>query len=501
MASEILCRVSFTAEVDQALSAWRAKTQLTYVRTATIEKRAAAVRAVRAELEKPTRRQYYNLITLYHEQIALLDEMLAGTPASIWRGEMRYYQNASGTICCRCGENEITIGDDQPAASTLACTKVTRKARLSMITAMASGKVFAATGPPGSGKTETIKDICHMLGMQAQVINCNETLREAPKEAIEAALKSGGSKCPVVFDEFNRLGAEAMTAIVEATAAKTFAAVTFNPASATAMPEALTANLVEQPMSKPDLTPILQVMLAHEGFLKCDELGRALSATVAACEEKTSACAFYDFGLRFCRSVVKTAGGLGRARGFADEAQLLADTLAGILYVRSTAADKPIVLEQIKQGVGVAAALPAAFEAEAGITARIGAMVAAQAKVRHGLAIVGGVVDTDALVGAIDAVMGAESVVLREPAEALLGAGGPFERALEVAATKGAPVNLVVATRLTTAQAEPLHTLLDDNKAFRGVKLAANVRVILLDDDCALWSPALVSRVGIVAAL
>jgi len=62
-------------------------------------------------------------------------------------------------------------------------------------------------------------------------------------------------------------------------------------------------------------------------------------------------------------------------------------------------------------------------------------------------------------------------------------------------------VNVVIATRLTAAQAEPLHAVLDDNKALHGNKLAPNVRLILLDDDCAQWSPALVSRVGVVAAL
>ena len=133
----------------------------------------------------------------------------------------------------------------------IVCTPLSRTVRVVLIEALISKKTFAVHGPAGSGKTETINHTCRMLGMEPPTVSVASCL-DAPTEAINAAIKAASSECHMIFDGFNRLPSDAMAAIAEASAARTFCALTFNPMyhAANALPESLQARVFEMEIDK-----------------------------------------------------------------------------------------------------------------------------------------------------------------------------------------------------------------------------------------------------------
>lgn len=132
-------------------------------------------------------------------------------------------------------------------------------------------------------------------------------------------------------------------------------------------------------------------------------------------------------------------------------------------------------------------------------------MVAELAKFRHGLAVIGAA-DIDGCVAAINKAMGAESITIEgEPTNIHVGGDdSPFAVALKSAAGKSGAVNLILKGPFHAADMKNLNTVLDDNKIYTtpcGTRfpLTTNIRVILFD-NFEQWSPASISRVGIVAA-
>merc|ERR1711976_623397 len=90
--------------------------------------------------------------------------------------------------------------------------------RANIINCMLNNKIYLATGPAGTGKTESCKDTLRMIGMEALVVNCSDNM-DCPEIYIkkwkETAQKSGGKKCAIIFDEFNRASADVQLALFE----------------------------------------------------------------------------------------------------------------------------------------------------------------------------------------------------------------------------------------------------------------------------------------------
>ncbi|NXO27701.1 DYH9 protein, partial [Cisticola juncidis] len=225
----------------------------------------------------------------------------------------------------------------------------------------------APSGPAGTGKTETTKDLGRALGMMVYVFNCSEQMDYKSCGNIYKGLSQTGAwGC---FDEFNRISVEVLSvvavqvksvqdAIREKKKSFNFLGedinlvpsvgifITMNPgyAGRTELPENLKALFRPCAMVVPDFELICEIMLVAEGFLEARALARKFITLYQLCKELLSKQDHYDWGLRAIKSVLVVAGALKRADPGRPEEQVLMRSLRDFNVPKMVTDDVPVFL-------------------------------------------------------------------------------------------------------------------------------------------------------------
>ena len=168
----------------------------------------------------------------------------------------------------------------------------------------------------------------------------------------------------------------------------------------------------------------------------------------------------------------------------------------------------------VRRAFGTSLTLPAKYKGPFGLAEQALAM----SQVRHGVCITG-VTEPGSLIKAVTSVAtksspGAEAVVVRvDPNSNDLGrAGGALFTHMKAARGKSSRVLVFIvmpsckASVPASLMMEPLNTLFDDHKRVtfdnnEVVAMGDNTRFFVLVDDCSSFSPASISRLGIVNAM
>ena len=225
----------------------------------------------------------------------------------------------------------------------------------------------APSGPAGTGKTETTKDLGKALGMMVYVFNCSEQMDYKTCGNIFKGLSQTGAwGC---FDEFNRITVEVLSviavqvksiqdAIKEDKRVFMFMGiminlrstigyfVTMNPgyAGRAELPENLKVLFRPCAMCAPDLRLICEIMLVAEGFLDARPLSSKFITLYKLCKELLSKQDHYDWGLRAIKSVLVVAGSLKRSDLERPEEQVLMRALRDFNLPKIVAEDCPVFL-------------------------------------------------------------------------------------------------------------------------------------------------------------
>ncbi|XP_064167563.1 dynein axonemal heavy chain 11-like [Anguilla rostrata] len=225
----------------------------------------------------------------------------------------------------------------------------------------------APSGPAGTGKTETTKDLGRSLGIMVYVFNCSEQMDYKSIGNIYKGLaQTGVWGC---FDEFNRISVEVLSVV--AVQVKTIQDairnkrqrfqflgedielkptvgifITLNPgyAGRAELPENLKALFRPCAMVIPDFELICEIMLVAEGFLEARQLARKFISLYTLCRELLSKQDHYDWGLRAIKSVLVVAGSLKREDRSKPEDQVLMRALRDFNLPKITSSDVPIFL-------------------------------------------------------------------------------------------------------------------------------------------------------------
>ncbi|KAL0966379.1 hypothetical protein UPYG_G00294600 [Umbra pygmaea] len=225
----------------------------------------------------------------------------------------------------------------------------------------------APSGPAGTGKTETTKDLGRSLGIMVYVFNCSEQMDYKSIGNIYKGLaQTGVWGC---FDEFNRISVEVLSVV--AVQVKTIQDairnkrhrflflgeeielrptvgifITLNPgyAGRTELPENLKALFRPCAMVIPDFELICEIMLVAEGFIDARLLACKFISLYTLCKELLSKQDHYDWGLRAIKSVLVVGGSLKREDRSRPEEQVLMRALRDFNLPKIVTSDVPIFL-------------------------------------------------------------------------------------------------------------------------------------------------------------
>jgi len=170
-------------------------------------------------------------------------------------------------------------------------TPLTERCWLTITSALALRLGAAPSGPAGTGKTESVKDLGKALGKYCLVFNCSDQLNYRVLENLFTGVSLTGTWA--CLDEFNRIHLEVLSVVASQLQHLRNAAllaedkrpralgvfITMNPGykGRTELPDNLKMMFRPVAMMIPDYSLIAEICLFSEGFLQGKELSRKMT--------------------------------------------------------------------------------------------------------------------------------------------------------------------------------------------------------------------------------
>lgn len=298
-------------------------------------------RVVRTSLTPTQRSVVVSLVTTDVHFRDIVDKLIKGgvkdTDEFAWQQQLRYYWHPERDECdvlqanCRIAYGYEYMG----VCHRLVITPLTDRCWLTITGALELRYGAAPSGPAGTGKTETSRDLAKGLGILCVVINCSDQVNYKLMGGVFNGVVQAGVW--VCLDEFNRIDIEVLSVIAQFMSAIRNARlatdtdmvmggarvplrehhiiVTMNPGyvGRTELPDNLKVSFRPVAMMIPDYALIAEIILFAEGYQLAKPLPREITKLYKLCSEQLSQQTHYDFGMRAVRSVLLMAGNLKRA--------------------------------------------------------------------------------------------------------------------------------------------------------------------------------------------
>lgn len=384
----LCCRMHWTRDTGRALEAVASGARKAMVDAAQtqMEGLAALAKLLTGDLPRLTRRKLMSVVMAHTHardaNLAVLNDGAQGPDAFCWLAQLRAVRRpADGgagagpapIYCCIVEIGFRYAFEFLGNCPRLVVTPLTERVFLTCAAAARLGLGLAPTGPAGTGKKETVRELAHALGKPALAICCGPMMDARCMGDILCGLGSSGVwGC---FDGFDRLSPLALSvvssqlkAVLDAVrgSGTTFTldgsqhalhpegsvpAFTMSPAGLVApaggrspLPESLRALLRPAAMMAPDLGVIIEAMLVAEGFVRARELAAKVRRFYELIGTLLSQQPQYEWGLRSVRSALEHAGRARLAEPMQSETGLVMRVLRDLGLPKIVNADQSIFM-------------------------------------------------------------------------------------------------------------------------------------------------------------
>ncbi|XP_040604816.1 dynein heavy chain 9, axonemal isoform X6 [Mesocricetus auratus] len=325
------------------------------------------------QLSKGDRQKIMTICTIDVHARDVVAKMIAqkvdNAQAFLWLSQLRHRWDDEAKHCFAniCDAQFLYSYEYLGNTPRLVITPLTDRCYITLTQSLHLTMSGAPSGPAGTGKTETTKDLGRALGIMVYVFNCSEQMDYKSCGNIYKGLaQTGAWGC---FDEFNRISVEVLSVVAVQVKSIQDAIrdrkqrfsflgeeisldpsvgifITMNPgyAGRTELPENLKALFRPCAMVVPDFELICEIMLVAEGFIEAKSLARKFITLYRLCKELLSKQDHYDWGLRAIKSVLVVAGSLKRGDPDRPEDQVLMRSLRDFNIPKIVTDDMPVFM-------------------------------------------------------------------------------------------------------------------------------------------------------------
>nr|XP_028577583.1 dynein heavy chain 14, axonemal [Podarcis muralis] len=332
----LVSQIMFSRACEMSLSSSHAKMELKEGRNdliSLIEELAAIASDILPYHKQSTLEALVTLIIHCRDVMTvLINNDICSAEDFAWTRQLRYEWHDVNPCKVIQGFASFEYGFEYLGCSPrLVITPLTDRCWLTITGALQLNLGGCLSGPAGTGKTETVKDLSKALGKLCLVFNCSEGLDDKVMGKLLCGLVQSGAWC--CFDEFNRIDVEVLSAIASQIQAikaakdscavrfllegkevrlKPFCAIfiTMNPGykGRVELPDNLKSLFRPVSMMVPDYQLIAEIMLCSEGFRSAKSLSEKIVNLYHLSSKQLSRQDHYDFGMRAIKTVLIRAG-------------------------------------------------------------------------------------------------------------------------------------------------------------------------------------------------